>query len=125
MGLLDGPLRDLASQLIATFSDSFATLVRAEEAVYDPVSGISIPSALQSYSVKTTPPEKFKNSEIDGTSILKTDVRVYIAAIDIAIEPSPITDTLTIGSTTYSVYRVTQHRSSLETVVLWELQLRI
>ena len=123
MGILDGPLKDLASLLIGTFSDNPATLVRMADLDYDPTTGETVPSAMASYSVKVTPPERYSLKEIDGTTVLATDVRVYLAAKDIAIEPSPRSDTLTVSNHTYTVYKVTKHYSGDE-VCLWELQLR-
>lgn len=123
MGALDSPLRQLASTLISTFVDNFATLVRISAAGYDPVTGEEIQAAIQSYSVKTTPPEKYRDIEINGTSVKQYDLRVYIAAQDIAISPTPRTDTIAIGNVVHNVIKVTSHFSG-DQVCLWELQLR-
>lgn len=123
MGALDSPLRNLASTLISAFTDNYATLVRITSAGYDPVSGQEIQAAIQSYSVKITPPEKYREKEIDGTAIKQSDLKVYIAAQDLAVSPTARTDTLAVGSTVHNVVSVTAHFSG-DQVCLWELQLR-
>ena len=124
MGILDSPLGDLASTLISTFSDNSATLVRTLESGYDPVSGNDMPPTLQSYSVKTTPPERYAISEIDNSTILKTDLRVFIAAKDLAVVPSSKSDTINLAGVVYNVIKVQAINSSADVVCLWELQLR-
>lgn len=123
MGALDSVFRDLASTLIGSFVSNTATIVRAVAADYDPVSGQEMQAAVQSYSIKISPPEQFNIDEIDNTTILRYDLRTYIAAKDLAIEPEPRKDTLSFGSVVYNVMKVTPHYSG-DQVALWELQLR-
>lgn len=123
MGILDSPLRDLASTLISTFVDTASTLVRVLDSGDDPVTGETFPAAIQPFSVKTTPPENYKLHEIDGTAIQKSDLRLYIAAKDIAISPSPRTDTLNLGGLVLNIIKVSPHYSG-DQVCLWEMQVR-
>lgn len=123
MGALDSVFRDLASTLIGAFVSNTASLVRAVSVDYDPISGQEMQASVQSYSVKISPPEQFTMDEIDNTTILRYDLKTYIAAKDLVIQPEPRKDTLSFGSVVYNVMKVTPHYSG-DQVALWELQLR-
>jgi hypothetical protein len=123
MGALDSVFKDLASTLIGALVSNTATLVRAVAADYDPTTGEELNAAVESYSVRITPPEKFDIKEIDGSSILQHDLRTYIAAKDLTTNPETRKDTLSFGNVVYNVVKVTPHYSGDE-VCLWELQLR-
>ena len=125
-GSLDLPMRDLASALIGALGFSGATLVRTTgDSGYDVKTGEDLmPSGVTSYPIAVTPPEGFKRQEIDGSAVQKTDLRCYIAAKDVAVVPTPRTDTLTLGGTVYNIIRV-QTIYSGNLPCLFELQLRI
>ncbi len=64
----------------------------------------------------------YANGEIDGTLILASDRKVYVAASDLAVTPAPA-DVLIIGSDQLSVVNV-KPLSPAGTTVYWEVQCR-
>lgn len=123
MGILDGPMRNIASTLIGVLSDTTSTITRTTEANYNPETGEADPPVTTTYSVKTSPPEAFKTLEIDGTNVLKGDFKVIVAARDLTIEPSPQTDTLTRASVVYKIIAVEPIVSG-DQVAAYQLQCR-
>jgi hypothetical protein len=124
MGALDLPLQALASSLIGALGYSGAQLVRTSGVNYDVKSGNDLPSGVTSYTITVSPPESFKKQEIDGTVVLKSDLKCYVAAKDIPVVPNPRTDTLTLGSIVYNIVRVEPIYSG-SLVCLYGIHLRI
>lgn len=123
MGTLDSAFRDLASTLIGVFTDEMWTLTRTPPDAYAPKTGESFPSTPVPYQVKLSPPTEYTSHEIDGTSILRGDLRAYLAAKDIDITPDPQTDTLSKGELVLKIVSVSNEPSGDQTA-MYELQLR-
>lgn len=76
MGILDGPLRDVASQLTSLFTDDLSVVTRIE-VVYDDVSDLET-EVRREVSVALTPPSNAK--VVVGGPIKASDLVVFGAA---------------------------------------------
>lgn len=102
MGILDGPLRGVASTLLQTFGQ-LATL-RRETSSFSPATATATLTPTD-YSVKVRA-ERYSAHEIDGTIVQPGDVKVLVPALGLAITPTPATDKLILGGVTHEVVRV-------------------
>lgn len=123
MGALDNAFRSLASTLIGAFSSTPATYTRAPVPKYDARTGNELVPAPTTYSVKITPPQPYRKGEVDGTSVQSKDLRCYVAAKDLPIDPDPRTDSLTWKGFTFQVISATPVGTA-DANVMTELQLR-
>jgi hypothetical protein len=123
MGALDAAFRSLASTLIGAFSSTPATYARAAAPRYDPREGQELVFAPVTYSIKITPPLPYRKSEVNGTTVQATDLRCYISAKDLPIEPDPRTDSLTWKGFAFQVISASPVGTA-DANVLIELQLR-
>lgn len=64
----------------------------------------------------------YTKGEIDGTRILATDKKVYLAVRDLAVTPG-LDDLLVVGGIPHSIIQV-KPLAPAGTVVFWELQVR-
>ena len=123
MGILDAAFQQLASTLVGTFSDTPATYTRTPLPRYDGRTGEELTFQPTPYSVKITPPQPYRKGEINGTSVQAKDLRCYISATDLAIEPDPRTDSLLWRGIAFLVISATPVGTA-DANVLIELQLR-
>lgn len=123
MGILDAALGQLASTLIGTFSDVPATYTRAPAPSYDVRTGSELAFPSVSYQIKITPPTLYSKREVNGTTVLATDLRAYVAKSDLPLDPAPRSDSLTWRGSTYQVVSANPVGTA-DSDVLVELQLR-
>ena len=127
MGKLDSKFRALATRLIGKFSDGTHTLAR-RTTTYDVATDASS-QATASMSVKKSPSFPFDTRQVDGSSVLTTDLRCFVAAADVeagGIDPTPAEDvlvTLTVSGVAYRVLRATKYESG-DQAAAYELHLR-
>ncbi len=95
MGVLDGPMGQVADILINTFVDELRTWTRRDASGYDPVAGTD-PVTETTAEIKTGPPAPFENNKVNGTSIRTGDVQVVVARLEVErrapFDPFPATD---------------------------------
>lgn len=127
MGALDSKFRALATKLIGKFSDSTHELRRVSES-YTLTSGSTTPSA-STLSVKVSPPFPVEKYQVDGESVLATDVQCIVAAEALeagSFDPQPAKDvkvTLDYDSRVYRVVRAQPYISG-DQKAAWLLTLR-
>ena len=97
-----------------------ATLTRTTH-VYDPATGSTTPTPI-TYSVNVVA-EDYADALVDGSTIKAGDRKLSFSASGLAIEPTPGTDTITLGSTIYQVHRAKPTKAGA-VVVLWTVQAR-
>ena len=128
MGILDDTLRDAVETVLAAVVDGKATLTRTVEE-YDEETGSETVTPLLIASVRTTPPERFKITEVDGDTVKRTDMKVLISAQELETAepefgtPDSQTDTLTRGGVTYRIQDVIVQEGG-DRPVFYELVLR-
>ena len=109
--------RSDADELIAEFGQDGVLRRRVTTGpTYDPTEGASVDHAVIFVVLG------FSNYEVDGTRILATDKKVYLAAGSLSVEPR-LDDLLVIGGVVHRIIQVKPLAPS-GTVVLWELQVR-
>lgn len=95
MGLLDGPMGQVANILINTFVDGRRTWTRRTAATYAPVTGLD-PIVETTAQIKTGPPAPFADNKINGDSIRTGDVQVVVARLELdrvsPFDPFPATN---------------------------------
>lgn len=95
MGILDGPMGQVANILINTFVKDERKWTRCDASNYDAVAGAD-PVVETTDDIKTGPPAPFKDSKINGTSIRTGDVQVVVARLEVErvapFDPFPATD---------------------------------
>lgn len=95
MGILDGPMGQVADILINTFVDELRTWTRRDASGYDAVAGTD-PIIETTAEIKTGPPAPFADNKVNGTSIRTGDVQVVVARLEIErrtpFDPFPATD---------------------------------
>lgn len=106
-----------ADRLIARFGQS-GTLRRPVTTGddYDPTEGTPTDYAV------TFVVEDYKNDEIDGTRILKTDKKVLLARKALSVEPTT-SDLIAVGGIFHAIIHV-KPLSPGGTVLTWEVQVR-
>ncbi len=77
MGVLDDPIREVVDVVINAFVDTPAKFTRIR-AHYEPTSGETV-EIRTTADVKVSPPSRFTEREVNGTSILATDLKVLVA----------------------------------------------
>ena len=117
---LDAILRPLGKSLINQFGKS-ATITRTIGGTFDPVAGANTGTSEQTFSIKVSPPEKYRRELVDGTVILEDDFKVQVSAI--AIEPDAETDRITLDGVTYQIVSAPPVYSG-EQAAIYELQCR-
>ena len=122
MAALDKGLRAAASSVINALGANIQ-IVRTVPGTYDPEDGTEATPTQTTYTVKASPPQRYSNADIDGTSILREDLKFYVAALDLAIEPGP-EDVVVFRSKTYKIVSVTPQYSG-EQCAAWVLQCRL
>jgi hypothetical protein len=115
---LDGPLRSVAKALTAKFGKP-GTIEYLSTGDYSPTTG----KASQSTSVATVSGvvEDYSAREIDGTLVLRGDVKWTIPAKDVT-RPAP-NDMVTLDSVRYTVIIARSYHSG-EQEALYQVQLR-
>lgn len=95
MGLLDGPMGQVADILINTFVDGRRTWTRRDASNYDAVAGTD-PVVETTAEIKTGPPAPFADNKINGDSIRTGDVQIVVARLELdrvsPFDPFPATD---------------------------------
>jgi hypothetical protein len=80
MGLLDAPLRQVASTLIGLFTDT-PLVFQIKTSVYNPLTGVSVPTTVNK-SVKASPPYSFTEQEATDSALQRSDLKIVVAAAD-------------------------------------------
>lgn len=65
----------------------------------------------------------FKNSEIDGTLVQRSDRKVYVSTEGVTVNPKP-EHKIVIDSETYSIVSVMPLKQPTRSTVYWQLQVR-
>ena len=95
MGILDGPMGEVADILINTFVDGERTWTRRDASNYDAVVGTD-PVVETTAQIKTGPPAPFEDNKVNGNSIRTGDVQVVVARLEFdrkaPFDPFPATD---------------------------------
>lgn len=127
MGLLDGPMRSVASTLIGTLGTQPAAFTRVTR-VYDALAD-SEAETTDTAQIAMTPPAPFKREFVDGTTVLATDLESIVAAKDVddssfTLDPDAHTTmTVAFGGKTYKIVSVTRVYSG-DQVAAYRVQLR-
>lgn len=119
MGVLDAPLRSVASTLVGQFGRAFT--LRRTATTHDPDTN-SVTETHTNYTV-TGIQEDYNAVERDGQVVRFGDYRVLLAAQDLSITPTPATDELRDGSTALTIVSVERIYSG-EQVAAYRLQVR-
>lgn len=117
--MLSTKLATIASKTISKYGAP-VTFTRTIEGAFDPATGkdsTATTSTFGAFGIR----DAFRSSEIDGTNIVNTDVRLFIKVP--ATVPA-IDDTVTLDGVVYRVMNVTPV-SPNNTIVLYDIQLRI
>lgn len=119
MAFLDDFLPDIVKEAI----DLFETTAQLRRTNSSYVESTDVETQTQTnVSLMCSPPERYKQWEIDGTSIKLGDLWTYIAANDVPFTPDTACQ-FVFNSIIYSVVRVVPHHSG-NLVAAYELQLR-
>lgn len=110
MAVLDGPMGQLASQLLGTFGRP-ATLVRGGAGTYSPEQGRTMAvEAAASFACHVVFAE-FAVSQLDGTVVRLGDRKAIVSRLALGTEPRPSSDTLTVDGVTWRIVRVEGYSS--------------
>lgn len=124
MTALDTKFRSLATELINKYGKSI-TLTSVTTGTYNPATG-SVTNTTSAVTVKAIVEDyNYRDSGVGFTEgLIKIgDKKFTVAAIDLSVAPKP-GDTITLGSSTYSVIRVIETWSG-EQIASYEIQGRI
>lgn len=121
MGVLDGPMAEVAKTLTGTFGRA-ATLKRYSTPVYDDVTGKTSSGTPTDVPCSVVLSE-YSDARIDGTLIRAGDRRAIVSRTEVGSKPVADRDTLVLGSETWRIVRVRAY-SSGEQEAAFELQLR-
>jgi len=99
------------------------TIANPGTETYNPLNGQSATAPGTSFDTDPSPPENYSIKEIDGSNILKTDLKTTIPASDVTSEIVPEKSTLTIGSSVFTIISANPIKSGNETAI-YQLQLR-
>lgn len=109
MGLLDGPMGQVADILINTFVDDKRAWTRQTKSGYDPETGTD-PVTETTAQIKTGPPAPYDDRKIDGDGIRTGDVQVVVADLELQrvdpFDPFPASEatvTVVVGTEEYKV----------------------
>lgn len=95
MGILDGPMGQVANILIDTFVDNTRLWTRRDADAYDPVTGSDAVTETTA-QIKTGPPAPYEDNKIDGDSVRTGDVQVVVADLELQrvapFDPFPATN---------------------------------
>ncbi len=87
MTALDDDLLPAIKDLIEELGKVVTFEIETTAGTYDPNTGSVGTATTESFTVKVTPPARFKKRMIDGDLIKESDFRVMVAAQDITLEP--------------------------------------
>ena len=106
MTILDGPMGQLAQNLLGTFGGSHGTaaLDRAVSSEYDPETR-KVETVWTAY-VCNVVVDEYRASQIDGTLIKAGDKKALIARLDVGFEPTAGKDRLRIGNEQWEIVDV-------------------
>lgn len=119
MATLDVRMRAKALSLVSKYGK--AVTITATETTGDPDTG-TVTKVETPYSVKATPPAKFRQDLVDGEAIRESDLEIVLAASAITFTPAQGMKA-TIDGASYGVVRVTPTFSG-ELPAIYSLQLR-
>ena len=117
---LDATARATAERLIRAFGK--AVTIRRATRSFDPASGKATETH-EDFPAKISPPERFRESLIDGSLVRAGDLRAELAAENLAIVPEPARDKVVIDGTAWNLRRVDPVMSGEQTA-LYTLHLR-
>lgn len=124
---LDDRLRPLVRDLFEAMGKS-ATLRREDQGTFDPGTGTYTGGGTTDHDVTVSPPEGFRQENIDGTLVQASDLQTSIPAKGLPIAPTTgtesLTDTLLVDGTEYQIVRVTPVYSG-EQLAMFTLQVRV
>lgn len=100
---LDETARAAAVRLVERFG--MAVTIRRTASAYDPATGKTTDTT-RDFTVKVSPPERFREGLIDGELVRAGDLRVSMAAEGAPIVPEPITDAAIINGEIWTLLRV-------------------
>lgn len=113
-----GEMQDVAAELIEEFG-STGQLIKL--AVADPdYGGVPTPTP---YTV-TLVPMKFEARYIDGSTILNTDILVYISSKGLAVKPE-LPDRVVVNSVRYSIVSIDPNNYNAATDVVYVVHCRL
>jgi hypothetical protein len=116
----DTTARATAERLIRRFGKS-ATIRRAAR-TFDTATGKTT-HTVEEFTVKVSPPERFREDLIDGTLVRAGDLRAHLPAEGLDIVPEPVRDRIIIDGKPWSLLRVDPVMSG-EQAALYTLHLR-
>ena len=119
MALLDLIIPDIAKTLIGELGPT-ATLTQRTVG-YDPLTGLDSTTE-SSFTISITPPDPYKQEEVDGSAIQSGDMRIYVVAKGIQAEPL-VDNEVSFGSDVYRVVSVGKVMSGAS-VAIYDLQCR-
>jgi hypothetical protein len=116
----DTTARATAERLIRNFGKS-VTLLRVTR-VYDPATGKAT-ETVEELAVKVSPPERFRETLIDGTLVKAGDLKAHLPAKGLDVVPEPARDRILIDGKSWSLLRVDPVMSGEQTA-FYTLHLR-
>lgn len=119
-GAFYGNLAKTGKRLLSQYGKDLV-ITRVVNGSYDPVTS-AVASTTTTHTVKGQVFD-YTDSRIatSGGLVVAGDRRVIISAVDISFEPNPSTDSVTIGSTKWSIVRVSK---PVDEDVIYDMQVR-
>lgn len=107
-GLLDGPLRDIASSLVGALVNDSITVTRTTGGE-NPLTG-AVSTSAATYTFKAAPPAPYTSREIDGTAIRAGDAKLVVPGANIpaamgAFDPKTDRIVLPSGSESWGIVK--------------------
>lgn len=108
MGLFDGIFggkNGVAKTLLNVFGTPAVISIQGTS-VYDPETGTATQEEDAEYPVNISPPQGYKLSDIDGSSVLKGDMSTSIAACELSTIPLPDKSSLIFSGEKWRIVNV-------------------
>jgi hypothetical protein len=99
----DTAARATAERLIRNFGKS--VMLRRVTRAFDPATGKTT-DTVEEFTVKVSPPERFRETLIDGTLVKAGDLKTHLPAEGLDIVPEPARDRVVIDNKPWNLLRV-------------------
>jgi len=121
MSVLDNTLPSVVQGILTTYGKD-AVFVVPGAYVYDVATGEGRTLSKKTYTHKVTPPAPYETKYVDGETILRTDLVVYVEATGLAFVPD-VNTRIRLDAKEFEIIAASPIYSG-DNVLLFELQLR-
>jgi hypothetical protein len=119
---LDAKLLPKTLALVAKYGKQMSFAVPASGYTFDSSTGVGTPGAITTYVETCTPPDKYKDSFVNGDTIQEGDVWIILPAMNLAFTPMK-TQQVTFDGNTWVIVQLDPLYSG-DSVCAYELRLR-